>query len=48
MMRERLTTAGEAIGAASITIGFGVAWLPLGLIVGGALLIAGCALAARQ
>lgn len=33
------TTLGELVGATAITVGFGMAWLPAGFIVGGALLI---------
>lgn len=38
-MRSWLTTVGELAGAASITVGAGMAWLPAGFIVGGLLLI---------
>ncbi len=31
-----ITTLLEIIGFALIAVGFGIAWLPLGLIVGGA------------
>ena len=39
-MRSLLTTIGEHAGAAAITLGAGLAWMPAGFIVGGALLIA--------
>jgi hypothetical protein len=45
-MRDLLTTIGELAGAASVTIGAGMIDAAYGLIVGGALLIAGCVLAA--
>jgi hypothetical protein len=45
-MRDLLTTVGEIIGAASVTIGAGMIETAYGFIVGGALLIAGCVLVA--
>lgn len=39
-MREKLTTAAEVVGMAMVAVGFGMCWLPLGLIAGGAALIA--------
>ena len=47
-MRDKLTTAAEALGATSITVGAGLAWLPAGLMIGGALLIAGSYLAGAK
>ena len=37
-----------AVGAASISAGCGLAWLPLGLVVGGLLMIAGVVLSAPK
>lgn len=34
-MRDAVTTALEVIGLLILSIGFGLAWLPLGLIAGG-------------
>lgn len=38
-MRARLTTASELVGAALVTIGAVLMWLPAGIVVGGLLLI---------
>lgn len=47
-MRSWLTTLGELVGAAAITLGAGLAWLPAGFIVGGALLIGLSYLASQE
>lgn len=47
-MRAILTTLGEVIGAASVAVGAGLAWLPAGFIVGGALFAIGAFLAADE
>ena len=47
-MRDLLTTIGEVLGAASITVGAGLVEVWLGFVIGGVLLIAGCALEARK
>lgn len=36
---DALTSAMEVIGAAGITVGAGLAWLPAGFMVGGATLV---------
>ena len=38
-MRNVVSSIVEVIGAAAVTVGAGMAWLPAGLIVGGSLLI---------
>lgn len=40
-MRDRITTALEVVGFVVASVGFGLAWVPLGLIVFGAGLVAG-------
>lgn len=47
-MRSWLTTAGEFVGAAAIAFGAGLAWLPAGFVVGGALLVGLSYLAGRE
>lgn len=47
-MRSWLTTLGELLGAAAITLGAGLAWLPAGFIVGGAFLIGLSYLASQE
>lgn len=44
-MRSFFTTLGEIAGAVAVAVGAGLAWLPAGFLVGGALLIAGSYLA---
>lgn len=46
-MKRRLLAVIELSGAGAVAYGFGLAWLPLGFIVGGGLLIAGASLAER-
>ncbi len=46
-MRERLTTAGEIVGAGMVTAGCTMLSIPLGLIAGGATVIAVSFLAAE-
>lgn len=43
-----ITTLVELVGFALIAIGFGLAWLPLGFIVGGGLLALAAYLADRS
>lgn len=47
-MRDILTTVGEVVGGVSITAGATLVEVWLGLVVGGVLLITGCALGARK
>lgn len=39
-MRDDMAIAFQVAGAAAVAIGFGVIWLPLGLIVGGGFAVA--------
>lgn len=45
-MRDALTTVGELLGALIFSYGFYLAWPPLGWMVLGALIIAGCVVVA--
>lgn len=47
-MRDLLTTIGEIVGAVSVTAGVLLVDVSLGLVVGGSLLIVGCALEGRK
>lgn len=48
MLKDLLTTLVELVGFALIARGFGLAWPPLGYIVGGALLAGSAYLADRS
>ena len=39
-MRQRLTSLAEIVGAAAMSFGFGMIWVPLGVICAGAAAIA--------
>lgn len=44
-MKRRLLAVCEVLGAGAVAFGFGLAWVPLGFIVGGSLLVVGSSLA---
>jgi hypothetical protein len=41
-MRAVITSLGEVVGLAGVAVGFGMAWLPLGVVAGGVGLFAIC------
>ena len=47
-MRNAATTAGEVLGLGVASVGFGLVWAPLGVIVAGLSLVLVCALVGRS